>query len=116
MKRLPKTPVEQLIEVFLSTCNSRRTAKPYRWVLYEFSDWLGERRCTAVDQLLTLTPDDILAYLDELRRQNAPSSKKRMALVAIRSWFMHLGRQGTFVTIPLPESKIQYRLNVSTGH
>lgn len=94
MKRLPKTPVKELIEVFLSTCNSRRTAIQYREVLYEFSDWLRKRRCTAADQLPILGPDDILEFLDELRRQNAPSSKRRTALIAIRSWFAHLGRQG----------------------
>ena len=94
MKHLPKTRVENWIEGFLSTMLSEQTRRQYRPQLYKFSDWLTKRGFITGNQFLTPETQDIHKYLGKLLKNKVPLSMRREALIAIRSWFNYLAREG----------------------
>ncbi len=94
MKRLSAARVKQSIQAFLTTKLSTQTVWQYRPQLYKFSDWLRDRGFIAGDQFHVPTAQDILEYLSKLHKEEVPLTMRREALVAIRSWFDFLGREG----------------------
>ena len=107
MNRIPTTRVEQWIEDFLSTMQSAQTVRQYRPQLYKFSDWLRDRGFTAGDQFLIPTVQNIEEYLNKLYDEKVPLTMRREALVAIRSWFRFLGREGHIKSNPASRIKNQ---------
>ena len=100
MKRKPKTRVEHWIEDFLLTMETDKTVLQYRPQLYNFSKWLRDGGFTAGDQFLLPTVQDLEEYLNKLYKEQVPLTMRRQALVAIRSWFTFLGREGHITTNP----------------
>jgi len=107
MNRIPTTRVEQWIEDFLSTKQSAQTVLQYRPQLYKFLEWLRDRGFTADDQFHTPTVQNIEEYLNELYDGKVPLTMRRQALVAIRSWFKFLGRNGHIKSNPASRIKNQ---------
>jgi site-specific recombinase XerD len=107
MNRTPTTRVEQWIEDFLSTLQTAQTVQQYRPKLFKFSEWLRSRGFSAGDQFIVPTVRDIEVYLNELYDKKVPVTTRRVALVAIRSWFNFLGREGHIMSNPASSIKNQ---------
>lgn len=94
MKGLSAEYVNQSIQDFLASKLSTQTVRQYRPQLCKFSDWLRDQGFISGDQFHVPTAQDILEYLSKLHQEDVPLTMRREALVAIRSWFDFLGREG----------------------
>ena len=74
---------------------SRHTLSAYRCDLTDFMAFLGRRR-----GVLAVTPDDVVAYLAELRRRGLRGSSVARRLSSLRGLFRHLVGEGALARDP----------------
>jgi integrase/recombinase XerD len=93
-------PLPEPVPTYLAALQAEQGASPhtlaaYRRDLGDFAAFLGRRR-----DVLSVTPDDVVAYLAALRARGLRSSSAARRLSALRGLYRHLVREGELARDP----------------